>query len=78
LSDQIFNIGDVVTMRRGGPLMTVFYTEIDESGPEVHCKWTAEGSEHQRGFAASMLTLHPVRKLQAVGFRSQVKEKAKV
>lgn len=53
-----FKIGDVVTLRTGGPRMIVFCTETDGPEMEVHCKWSLDGVELQRSFPVNILVLH--------------------
>ena len=50
-----FDIGDVVTLKSGGPPMTI---EVDKEGDEYVCVWF-EGSETKRGaFPSSTLMKH--------------------
>lgn len=47
----MFKIGDVVQLKSGGPLMTVF--EID--GSSVHCRWFDGHDEKASSFPSEML-----------------------
>ncbi len=46
-------LGDVVQLNSGGPLMTVSY--VDAHG--VACVWVVDGDPHKSTFSASCLTL---------------------
>lgn len=56
-----FNVGDVVTLKAGGPRMTVTYVGVSrESGEWLTCQWFDEHGElRQEKFAHDKVRLEP-------------------
>ena len=53
MTTQTFNIGDLVELKSGGPVMTVY--SVSRGGDHVTCEWFAGAKLEEGHFAMAML-----------------------